>query len=342
VAGVKMKSSPSETPAWNGTNSSGFSALPGGIRNNGDGAYYVLGEGGTWWSSSAHDTSYAWSRYIMDVYDDITLLYSHKNAGFSVRCIRDVEVVCLDQDNDGVCAENEISGCTNDNAYNFNPSATEEDGSCVMSGPAQCGGASTKFFDGYSYNLIAIGDKCWFKENLRNDNYRNGDEIPGNLSDSEWISTNFGAQAVYGEGEPVGTLGGSGSSNIFLHGRLYNCFAINDPRGLCPTYYHVATNEDWEQLTLDLGWASVADQLKSTASDVPPWNGTNTSGFSGTPSGYRSYFDGSFQELGSSGFWWGTSNSFDSWIRYMTNGPDLGLNYYYLVRYGFSVRCVRD
>ncbi len=37
-----------------------------------------------------------------------------------------------DADGDGVCANNEIEGCTNEQACNFVPPATEEDGSCLL------------------------------------------------------------------------------------------------------------------------------------------------------------------------------------------------------------------
>ena len=60
-----------------------------------------------------------------------------------------------------------------------------EDDSCVY-GPSECGGVSTVTYDGYTYDLVAIGDQCWFAENLRNEHYANGDAIPGDLSVGEW------------------------------------------------------------------------------------------------------------------------------------------------------------
>ena len=92
-----------------------------------------------------------------------------------------------------------VSGCTDEAAGNYNPEAVIEDDSCVY-GPSECGGVSTVTYDGYTYDLVAIGDQCWFAENLRNEHYANGDAIPGELSDSEWENaddTNLGAQAIY-------------------------------------------------------------------------------------------------------------------------------------------------
>ena len=54
-------------------------------------------------------------------------------------------------------------------------------------------------YQGYDYETVQIGEQCWFAENLRAENYRNGDEIPSGLSDGEWDGSTVGASAVYGE-----------------------------------------------------------------------------------------------------------------------------------------------
>jgi hypothetical protein len=98
-----------------------------------------------------------------------------------------------------------------------------------------CGGSTAVTFDGHTYALVSIGTQCWFKENLRSDNYRNGDAIPGNLKDRKWTSTSSGAQTVFGEGTS-GVYDGSSDevANLAAYGRLYNWYAVNDARGLCP------------------------------------------------------------------------------------------------------------
>jgi len=58
-----------------------------------------------------------------------------------------------------------VYGCTDNLASNFSASANTDDGTCTY-GPAQCGGQSTVTFDGHTYNLVGIGNQCWFKENL--------------------------------------------------------------------------------------------------------------------------------------------------------------------------------
>ena len=75
---------------------------------------------------------------------------------------------------------------------------TEDDGSCEYPpGFNTCGDPVS--YQGYDYATVLIGEQCWFAENLRSENYENGDAIPAGLSDSEWSSTTLGAAAVYGE-----------------------------------------------------------------------------------------------------------------------------------------------
>lgn len=69
--------------------------------------------------------------------------------------------------------------------------------------------------EGHTYDLVAIGDQCWFAENLRSEHYANGDATPGGLSNSEWTSTDataLGAQAVHN----------NDSESLADYGRLYN------------------------------------------------------------------------------------------------------------------------
>ena len=78
------------------------------------------------------------------------------------------------------------------------------------------------------------------------------------------------------------------ASNLTDYGRLYNWFAVDDARGLCPSGWHVPTDVEYTTLTDGLGGTSVAGgKMKSSPEDSPAWNGTNTSGFSGLAGGYR-------------------------------------------------------
>jgi len=247
-----------------------------------------------------------------------------------------------------------VSGCMDEAAGNYNPEAVIEDDSCVY-GPSECGGASTVTFDGYTYDLVAIGDQCWFAENLRNEHYANGEAIPGDLSDGDWSSTTSGAMTVYGEGTSTVYNGSDDEvSNLADYGRLYNWYAVDDARGLCPSDWHVPTDGEFMTLEMELGmseseangsgWRGTdqGTQMKSSASDSPSWNGTNSSGFSGLAGGYRNS-NGAFLSEGDIGYFWSASAyGANAWFRFLDGGDTEVFRFYNYQRYGFSVRCVRD
>jgi uncharacterized protein (TIGR02145 family) len=91
VAGGPLKEA--STTHWNSpntgaTNSSGFSALPGGSRAS-NGTFYGIGNNGYWWSSMAYDAANSWSRgifyYGANVYRSTNY---NSDYGFSVRCVK--------------------------------------------------------------------------------------------------------------------------------------------------------------------------------------------------------------------------------------------------------------
>ena len=73
----------------NGTNSSGFSGLPGGVRGS-NGFFSSAGSYGVWWSSSPNG-SIAWSRFLNSNDEAVFRNYFSPQSGFSVRCVRDAE-----------------------------------------------------------------------------------------------------------------------------------------------------------------------------------------------------------------------------------------------------------
>jgi uncharacterized protein (TIGR02145 family) len=194
-------------------------------------------------------------------------------------------------------------------------------------------------FDAKAYALVEIGTQCWFKENLASDFYRNGDPIPGNLSNVQWSNTLLGAQAIWGEGYWWVDVGAS----LATYGRLYNFLAVSDSRGLCPTGYHVPSDEEWTVLENHVGGSNVAGTaLKSSPSDTPAWNGDNSSGFSALPGGYRDFDYGDFGSQGA-GYWWSSSpDGAYAYYRTLYSGGSTVFRYFSDPRYGFSVRCVRD
>jgi uncharacterized protein (TIGR02145 family) len=91
VAGGKMKEAGFvhwQSPNTGATNTSGFTALPGGYRYS-SGYFYYLTTNATFWSSSESSSSYAWLRYLYYYYEDVYRDYYNKTYGFSGRCLKD-------------------------------------------------------------------------------------------------------------------------------------------------------------------------------------------------------------------------------------------------------------
>jgi uncharacterized protein (TIGR02145 family) len=183
---------------------------------------------------------------------------------------------------------------------------------------------------------ITIGTQTWMAENLNVSNFRNGDPIPEVTTTEEWVTAGK-------SGKPAWCYYNNDPANEKKYGKLYNWFALTDPRGLAPTGWHVPSLEEWTLLLSYLG--RDAGRKMRTAGD---WksandNGTNESGFSALPGNCR-FGDGDFFESNSSdGYWWSSTE-------FLTTHTGYGFNieYYGPVSKhlydddGLSVRCVKD
>jgi len=200
----------------------------------------------------------------------------------------------------------------------------------AMTGP--CGGQASVSYNGTDYELIEFGTKCWFRENLATASYRNGAAIPTGLTDAQWAATTTGAWA------PVA---GGGCASC---GYLYNGHAVSASAGLCPSGFHVSTDAEWTALETFLGGTAGAGRLiKVGSGGSPGWDGTDASGFSGVPSGWRNDLNGMALNYGNQGMWWtGTSSSGQLWYRQMYTGFDGIQRALYPKAAGYSVRCVKD
>ena len=205
-------------------------------------------------------------------------------------------------------------------------------------------------YQGDNYSTVLIGEQCWFRENLRSENYENGEPIASNLSTNEWQNTGSGAVAVYGEGSSV--CDGIGTQNddacdeswsVNVFGCLYNWYAVDDYRGLCPSGWHVPTDIEWTVLTDELGGAHVAGQMmKCLCSWHDGGYGNNSSNFSAAPGGRRME-NGNFDQAGYNGYWWSSTltSSGASYRRIRFDEDQLFEENAY-PRFGFSVRCIQD
>jgi uncharacterized protein (TIGR02145 family) len=91
VGGGKMKEAGYAhwaAPNTGATNSSGFTALPGGYRYDG-GYFFNLTFHADFWSSSQYDAAYAWYRDLGCNYENVGRYSDNKTYGFSGRCVQD-------------------------------------------------------------------------------------------------------------------------------------------------------------------------------------------------------------------------------------------------------------
>ena len=91
VAGGKMKevgTASWNTPNTGSTNTSLFTGLPGGYRDDA-GNYSSIVNNGYWWSGPDESTGYAWFRYLGNVIGSAVRTNGNKANGLSVRCLRD-------------------------------------------------------------------------------------------------------------------------------------------------------------------------------------------------------------------------------------------------------------
>ncbi|HRH48384.1 MAG TPA: fibrobacter succinogenes major paralogous domain-containing protein [Panacibacter sp.] len=182
-------------------------------------------------------------------------------------------------------------------------------------------------------NAVKIGTQVWMKRDLIASYYRNGDKITQVKDPAKWAALTTGAWCWY--------------DNNPAMGKLYNWYAVNDPRGLAPAGWHIPSNEEWTTLSTYLGGEYVAGgKLKEAGTThwlAPNTGATNSTGFTALPGGDRN-IDGAFGNIGSGGFFWSSTESNTSMAVYLildyTNSYLEGPSYF--KQTGFSVRCIKD
>jgi uncharacterized protein (TIGR02145 family) len=182
---------------------------------------------------------------------------------------------------------------------------------------------------------VKIGNQTWAVANLNVSTFRNGDTIPEAKTNQEWVKA--------GEsGKPAWCYYNNDPANGKKYGKLYNWFAVNDPRELAPAGWSLSNDADWAELATFLGGHEAAGtKLKSTSGWTEGYNGSNESGFNGLPGGYR-IENGTFLNLTGIATWWSA-----------TEGKNMNGNDHYLAlragigkssnpkQRGESVRCIR-
>jgi len=206
------------------------------------------------------------------------------------------------------------------------------------------GGVWTKLSETISYPngtatpVLTICCQSWMTKNLDVATYRNGDPIPKVTDNSAWAALTTGAYCYYNN---------DSATYAAIYGKLYNWYAVNDPRGLAPEGWHIPTDFEWATLENCLGGSAVAGGAMKETGTIhwtnPNTGATNISGWSGLPAGFRLY-NGSFLVVRYGGYWWSSTDSdvADPWYRYLSSSDGSIGRYGTSKQEGLSVRCVRD
>ncbi len=218
------------------------------------------------------------------------------------------------------------------------------------------GGSAVEDIDGNCYATVQIGEQLWMAENLKVTHYNDGSEIPtGATGDTT------AAYVVYPLDSPgnVSTCEGDCAE---VYGNLYNWYAVDDDRGVCPEGFHVPSEYEWIELEIfmgisesdanSIGWRGIDEggRLKSTGTieggdglwSMPNEGATNESGFTALPGGYSYDF---FSYMSYYCIFWSTtvSNSNFVWTRMISySSSQIGRDDDFIKQQGFSIRCLKD
>jgi uncharacterized protein (TIGR02145 family) len=183
-------------------------------------------------------------------------------------------------------------------------------------------------------------------ENLKTTRYNNNTAIPNVTDNTAWSILTTPAYCWLLNDE---------TTYKPLYGAMYNWFTVLTGN-LCPTGWHVPSDTEFGTLEaylgmpldqIDLwGWRGTdqGSQMKNTTGWAAGQNGTNTSGLSALPGGYRYAIDGSFQALGQWFYWWSSTEEDSANARYRRlDGTNSDVyRGAVLKRGGKHVRCIKN
>ena len=217
--------------------------------------------------------------------------------------------------------------------------------------------------DGNEYSTITIGNQIWMGENLKTIRYNDGTPIEyPDTANILWHNNIDGAYAWYF----------NDISFKDAYGALYNFYAVNNKRNICPEGWRVPAARDWQEMIRATGGQEIAGgKIKETGTEN--WTGIyerrhiegctrerknccaplnpnptnigacNTSNFSAVPSGDRGSYGG-FTGLNMYAAWWSaTENDERRAIVYSVGYDRTNIARTFSDKtFGFSVRCIKE
>ena len=156
--------------------------------------------------------------------------------------------------------------------------------------------------NGNVYPTVNIGSQTWMQKNLNVSKYKNGDIIPQVTNATQWAALTTGAWCWYNN---------DSATYAATYGKLYNWYAVNDPRGLAPDGWHVPSDGEWTTLTDCLGGVDVAGgkmkEIGTSHWQSPNTGATNSSQFNALPGGDRDFSNGNYQSVNLAALFWSRS-----------------------------------
>jgi len=222
---------------------------------------------------------------------------------------------------------------------------------------------------------VTIGSQEWTTKNLDTSSFRNGDSIIEASSKEEWeaaAKSNLPAWCYYQNNPTLGEK----------YGKLYNWYAVNDPRGIAPEGWHIPSIEEWRKMTLELGddcnerlkeanhwqpdremneFLQMITQRKAGSNEDDQFSSKNEvqskkdkellhyndTGFTALPGGARGKFDNAFFAINDSAYWWTSSVMEDDenqayFVLLYEHDDTLQVSNFTDKKVGYSIRCVRN
>ncbi|MGE5350200.1 MAG: FISUMP domain-containing protein [Actinomycetota bacterium] len=237
-----------------------------------------------------------------------------------------------------------LTGLTDGTVYYYRAYATNSSG--VTYGQELSFITPVTDIEGNLYKTVMIGTKVWMAENLKVTELNDDSEIPHVSEAVDWIVLN---------GPGYCWFNNDSAYNAPIYGALYNWYAAN-LSNICPTGWHVPTDAEFSALEVALGlplanvdiwgWRGTdhGSKMKSTTGWNAGENGTNTSGFTALPGGYRFYTDGTYQgQKTYEYFWTATEHDADrGWYRRLDGNNAAVYKASTDKRAGKAIRCVKN
>lgn len=210
--------------------------------------------------------------------------------------------------------------------------------------------------DGNTYKTVKIGEQWWMAENLATTKFNDGIEIPNVTDEHQWSSYEIGPAYCWYDNDKT--------ANKDTFGALYNWYAVETGK-VCPTGWHVASDEDWMELEMFLGISEgeveeIGTRGTNEGSKLAYYSSIwdksihggqsyltldvyfGTSGFDAVPGGERNGYGPFHSQYSQAYFWTSTeSENRQAFYRWMENQPPIARGKLSQPA-GMAVRCVKD